>query len=170
MGFDQGVGGYNAFRSFAEVTFMQQTLAEIIAHHAELGAPEEQPQLIALLQDAQANCGGVLPQDVLETIASQLQVKEAVLRALIRRIPSLRLSEAPHRLEVCGRCAASRAFAEYVEKRYGAKPGGVSQSGGFSCHVTGCMKNCRRGPSIRWDGELYSEATAALIDQLAGVK
>ena len=145
---------------------MQQTLAEIIAHHAELGAPEEQPQLIALLQDAQANCGGVLPQDVLAAISSQLQVKEAVLRALIRRIPSLRLSEAPHRLEVCGRCAASRALAEYVEKRYGAKPGGISQSGGFSCHVTGCMKNCRKGPSIRWNGEIFSQVTIDMLKQL----
>lgn len=149
---------------------MQHTLAEIIAHHMELGAPEEQPQLIALLRDAQKSCGGTLPPEVLTEISTQLQVKEAVLRALIRRIPSLRLSEAPHRLEICGRCAESHKLAEYIEKRYGVKPGGVSQSGGFSCHVTGCMKNCLCGPSVRWDGELYSEATAALIDRLVGAK
>lgn len=142
---------------------MRETLSEIIDRHAALGAPGDQQQLIMLLQDVQACNGGALTADVLAQIAAALHTKEPILRALIRRIPSLRLSEAPHRLEICGSCVASRKLIEDVGKRFCVKNGGISTVGGFSLHVTGCMKNCRRGPSVRWDGTLYSGADAELI-------
>ena len=143
---------------------------EIIEHYRQQGAPGDQQMVIAMLREMQEEEGGVLSRQSLAQIAKAYAMKESLLSALIRRVPGLRSEEAAHRLEICGRCAESHELAEYIEKRYGVKPGGVSQSGGFSCHVTGCMKNCLCGPSVRWDGELYSEATAALIDRLVGAK
>ena len=32
--------------------------------------------------------------------------------------------------------------------------------------ISGCMKNCPNGPSLKWDGELHSRADEALIRTL----
>ena len=36
----------------------------------------------------------------------------------------------------------------------------------FTYRITGCMKNCPNGPSLRWDGALHSRADEALIRAL----
>lgn len=76
----------------------------------------------------------------------------------------------PHRLELCGgpRCSGRGAarLAAFVEETYGVRPGGVSASGRFTYRITGCMKNCPNGPSLRWDGALHSRADEALIRAL----
>ena len=38
--------------------------------------------------------------------------------------------------------------------------------GGFVYRVTPCMKNCKNGPSIRWDGTLYAHADEKLVSGL----
>ena len=57
-------------------------------------------------------------------------------------------------------------MAAFVEETYGVRPGGVSASGRFTYRITGCMKNCPNGPSLRWDGALHSRADEALIRAL----
>ena len=53
-----------------------------------------------------------------------------------------------------------------MEARYDVQPGGISARGGFSYRISGCMKNCPNGPSLKWDGELHSRADEALIRTL----
>ena len=142
-------------------------MEEIIAYYREQGAPQDQQMLIALLREAQQAQGGVLTMDTLEQIAGAYNIRAAVLHALIRRVPGLRLETAPHRLEICGTCRAGAALRDFVERTYNVKSGAIS-SAGFSYHVTPCMKNCKNGPSIRWDGVLHSRADAALIKKLIG--
>ena len=60
-------------------------------------------------------------------------------------------------------CARLHAF---IEKNYQVKNGGISAKGGFSYRLTGCMKNCANGPSMKWDGKLYSQATPELLRSL----
>ena len=97
-------------------------------------------------------------------------LRDTFLSAIIRRYPGLRTEEAPHRLELCGgpRCSGRGAarLAAFVEETYGVRPGGVSASGRFTYRITGCMKNCPNGPSLRWDGALHSRADEALIRAL----
>ena len=88
------------------------------------------------------------------------------LPALIRRIPDLRMHTHPHRLEVCGRCGAQ--LGAWIERTYGAKPGGASDRGGFTFHVLPCLKNCKAGPSARWDGEWIPRATEDRIREKIG--
>ena len=103
-------------------------------------------------------------------IAAALSLRDTFLSAIIRRYPGLRTEEAPHRLELCGgpRCSGRGAarLAAFVEETYGVRPGGVSASGRFTYRITGCMKNCPNGPSLRWDGALHSRADEALIRAL----
>ena len=145
---------------------MMKELSEIIARHIELGAADDQQQLIMLLREAQECCGGALSGDILALIADALGTREPVLRALIRRIPALNLAEAPHRLEICGTCQGSRTLREHIEKRFGIKSGDISQQGGFAYYVTGCMHCCHGGPNIRWDGKLHCGADTLLLDNL----
>ena len=106
----------------------------------------------------------------LAEIAAALSLRDTFLSAIIRRYPGLRTEEAPHRLELCGgpRCSGRGAarLAAFVEETYGVRPGGVSASGRFTYRITGCMKNCPNGPSLRWDGALHSRADEALIRAL----
>lgn len=145
-----------------------QELEDSIEYYREQGAPGDQQMLIALLREAQSICGGTLHAQALQAVCAAYGLKAGMLTALIRRVPSLRLSEAPNRLEVCGTCPKGRALRAFIEENWQVKSGGVCARAGFSYHVTGCMKNCRNGPSLRFNGELYSHADEALLRRLIG--
>ena len=141
-------------------------LEKLISYFKQQGAPEDQQMLIALLREAQALDGGALSGHTLSCIASGLNVRPSMLQALIRRIPSLRTEEVPHRLEICRTCGRSRELTRFIEDTFHIQPDGICRESGFSYHLTSCMKNCRNGPSIRWDGTLHSHADAELLLKL----
>ena len=145
-----------------------EEMKEILAYYRAQGAPQDQQMLIALLREMQDLQGGVLAQGMLQEIAQAYGVRETMLQALIRRVPDLRMDTAPHRLEICGTCRAGAQLRDFVERTYGVKSGADSESGGFVYRVTPCMKNCKNGPSIKWDGVLYSRADEKLLRGLIG--
>ena len=148
---------------------MKQTeLNKLIEQYRLQDAPEDQQILIMLLKEVQQLCGGVLPSYALNEISDAYQLKIPILRALIRRVPSLHSEEAPHSLQICGTCREGRALAAFIEETYRVRSGECSKTGGFSYQITGCMKNCKCGPSIRWDGNLLSHADRKLIENLIG--
>lgn len=131
-------------------------LDEIIAHYREEGAPGDQNMLIALLKEAQKE-SGPFTMETLGTIAQELGIKPTLLTALIRRLPSLRMADKPHRLEICQSCGQGRELRAWAEK--------AAQTGNFTYHAVPCMKNCQNGPSAKWDGELIPQATADKLKQ-----
>ena len=140
-------------------------MQELIEYYREQGAPGDQQMVIALLREMQQEDGGVLSADAIRKVAGAYAMKETMLMALIRRVPGIRLADAPHRLQICGTCRTGAKLRDFVERTYGVKSGGVSAAG-FAYQVTPCMKNCKNVPSIRWDGELYSRADEVLIEKL----
>ena len=145
------------------------SLASYIEQYRSQGAPEDQQMLIALMRDAQQLDGGALRQETLDRIASELSVPGSILNAIIRRIPMLRMADAPHRLDMCGGCDGAQELIEDIRRVYQVDKDGVSMKGRFVLRVTGCLKRCGLGPAIRWDGKTYDEAAVELIRQLAGV-
>ena len=145
------------------------SLASYIEQYRSQGAPEDQQMLIALMRDAQQLDGGALRQETLDRIASELSVPGSILNAIIRRIPMLRMADAPHRLDMCGGCDGAQELIEDISRVYQVDKDGVSMKGRFVLRVTGCLKRCGLGPAIRWDGKTYDEADVELIRQLAGV-
>ena len=135
---------------------------EAAAYYKKQGAPADQSALIALLREAQQENGGSIPKVLLTDLAKELGTKEALFLALIRRIPSLRLSDS-HCLELCGgvNCSKRAALAEFVEKTYGSKPKN------FTVKIVPCMRQCGKGPNIRFDGTVYNRADEKLIRSLA---
>lgn len=143
---------------------------EMIEYYRSQGAPQDQQMLVALLRQTQESSGGVIPMDILARIADAYEMKQSMLLALIRRIPSLRLENAAHRLEVCGTCRAGAKLRDFIERTYGVKSGTSNEAYGFSYRVTPCMKNCKNGPSVRWDGQLHGNADEALLRKLIAGK
>lgn len=145
---------------------LNQHIHEIIDYYRSHGAPGDQQMLIAMLKEVQETDGGMLTQASIDEIIEACHLKAPILQALIRRIPSLRCETVAHRLEICGTCKKGAALRDYIEETYGIRSGSVCESGKFSYRVTGCMKNCKCGPSMRWDGVLYPQATIEQLEKL----
>lgn len=138
-------------------------IREMIEYYRGQGAPQDQQMLIALLREAQESDGGMLLPDTMDAIARAYGLKNTMLQAIVRLVPDLRMEHAAHRLEVCGTCCAGAKLRADIEQAYGVRSGGSSAKGGFIYRVTPCMKNCKNGPSIRWDGVLHSHADMKLV-------
>ena len=136
-------------------------LDEAVNYYRRQGAPGNQQVLMALLREIQTENGGAIPVPLLQSAAAQLGVQETFLRAIVRRIPSLRLAEG-HTLELCGgpNCRRSRALAELAEE--------LSREHGFTLRYVPCMRLCGKGPNLRWDGKVYHKADEALLRSLVG--
>lgn len=137
---------------------MVWSFEEALAYYKSLGAPKDQSALVGLLKEIQRESGGAIPKAALESVASAFCIKESLLLALIRRIPSLRLAER-HVLEICAgpNCSKHAALAALGEKL---------QGGGITVKFVPCMRQCGKGPNIRWDGTLYNHADEALLRRL----
>lgn len=148
-------------------------LHEAVEYYKGQDAPQNQFALVELLKETQEHNGGVLTDVIIEEIAGLLNIKVTFLNAVIKRYPSLKPVSAPHRLEVCGgkNCAGngSAALLKFIRQAYGVE-NGISVSGGFSFAVCNCLKQCGKGPNIKWDGEIYNAATPELINKLTGGK
>ena len=140
---------------------MEWTLEEALEYYRRLGAASNQTILVNLLKEIQAESGGGIPGTAVTAVAEAYGMKEALLLAVIRRIPSLRLNDT-HCLELCGgkSCGQRARLLRFVEKTYGEQPKK------FTVKVVGCMHQCNKGPNLKWDGVLYSHADEALIRSL----
>ena len=137
---------------------MDWNAKEAAQHYKKQGAPRDQTALTALLREAQAEYGGSIPVHLVKELAEYLEAKESLLLALIRRLPSLRLADT-HLLEGCtGRnCGKCTALAEAAEKLRSDK---------LTVRFVPCMRQCGKGPTIRFDGVIYNRADEELLKKL----
>lgn len=133
---------------------MSWDLNEAIAYYRSQGAPGDQNALRGLLSEVQSEQGGAIPQYLLPQIAGELGVKESFLTAIIRRIPSLRLADR-HVLEICAgpNCSRRGQLAQLAEQ-YRSR---------VEVKFVPCMRQCGKGPNLRFDGKLYNGADAQLL-------
>ena len=138
---------------------MAFSLEEAVAYYKKQGAPSDQSALVSLLREVQQENGGAIPISALPALTEGLGVKESYLLAVIRRIPSLRLSDS-HTLEMCGgpNCGKHVALAAAAEK--------LCKGKNVTLKFVPCMRLCGKGPNLKWDGTLYHKADEALIKRL----
>ena len=134
---------------------------EALSYYKTQGAPRDQTALVSLLREIQAENGGSIPSYLLKTIADAYDIKETLLLAVIRRIPSLRLGNT-HCLELCAgpNCGKHTALAACAEQLCAASGGRITLK------YVPCMRMCGKGPNIRWDGVVYHRATEELLRKL----
>lgn len=139
---------------------MEWNLEEALEYYKKQGAPTDQIACVNLLKEIQRELGGI-PGWMLVRAAEVWNTKESLLFALVRRIPSLRLMDS-HTLEICSgpNCGKRTDLADFVEKTYGKNPKD------FTFRFCNCMRQCGKGPNIRWDGKVYNAATPELIEKL----
>lgn len=137
---------------------MNDGLREVIAYYQSLGVPQDQHALIQLLKQVQSENGGAIPKSVLSMIADACNVKDSYLLAIVRRIPSLRLSDT-HLLEICAgpNCRKHAALAAFTQ---------TLQSERITVKFVPCMRFCGKGPNVKWDGNLYHCADENLLRKL----
>lgn len=138
---------------------MEWNLTDTIAYYKSMGAPADQQALIGLLREIQAGYGGI-PAACIAAVAESYGIKEGILLALIKRIPSLRLAEG-HLLELCAgpNCRKHTALAACAER--------LAAEGKCTVRFVSCMRLCGKGPNIRWDGKVYHRADEGLLRELA---
>ena len=139
---------------------MDWNLEEAISYYRSMGAPSDQTALIGLLKEIQREQGSISYAD-LSAITRSYGIKEGLLLALLRRIPSLRLA-GKHTLALCAgpNCSKQAKLADFVEKNWGKNPEK------FTVKYVPCMRMCGKGPNIRWDGQVYNGADEELLKKL----
>lgn len=139
---------------------MDWNLQEAISYYQKQGAPRDQSAVVSLLKEVQREQGSI-PKYMLAEIAAAYDLKEGYFLAIIRRIPSLRLKDT-HCLELCcgPNCSRRAKLADFVERTWGEKPKV------FAVKFVPCLRQCGKGPNIRWDGQLYHQADEALLRRL----
>lgn len=132
-------------------------LKEAVDYYRRQGAPGDQNALRNLLAEIQDAHGGAIPSGILPETAEALGVKESFLSAIIRRIPSLRLADV-HILEICAgpNCSRRGRLAELAEQYRGRA----------EVKYVPCMRQCGKGPNLRFDGALYNAADEQLLARL----
>ena len=140
---------------------MAWNLDEAVSYYQKQGAPMDQNALVSLLREIQREAGGGIPSYQVTAVADAYGIRESLLLALIKRIPSLRLSDI-HTLELCAgpNCGKAAALAACAEKLCNASGGKVKLKFGP------CMRMCGKGPNMKWDGKLYHGTTEALLREL----
>ena len=136
---------------------MNFDLKEAVDYYRRQGAPRDQNALRNLLAEIQDAHGGAIPSGILPRIAEALGVKESFLSAIIRRIPRLRLADV-HVLEVCAgpNCSRRGQLAQLAEQYRGR----------VEVKLVPCMRQCGKGPNLRFDGKLYNGADGQLLARL----
>ena len=139
---------------------MAFSVEEAVMYYKKQGAPGDQSALVSLLREVQQESGGAIPIAALPELAEGLGVKESYLQAVIRRIPSLRLSDS-HTLELCAgpSCGKAAALAGAAERLCAGRRD-------VTLRFVPCMRLCGKGPNLRWDGKLCSGADEALLKKL----
>ena len=135
-------------------------MQEMLEYYRRQGAPGDQTALVNLLKEIQQEQGAV-PRWAVAQIAESYQIKESFILAVVKRIPSLRLQDT-HILELCAgpNCGKHTQLAAAAEKLCKLK--------GVELKFVGCQRMCGKGPNIKWDGKLYHQADAALLQRLVG--
>jgi NADH:ubiquinone oxidoreductase subunit E len=136
-------------------------LDEAADYYKKMGAPSDQNAVINLLREIQQENGGSIPEFYLAQIAQRYEIKETFLRAVVSRIPSLRLKNM-HILEMC----AGPNCGKHVELAAMAERLQTASGNQFTLKFTPCKRMCGKGPNIRWDGEMYHKANETLLKKL----
>ena len=138
---------------------MNFDLKEAIEYYRRQGAPGDQNALRNLLSEIQDAHGGTIPKGILPQTAEGLGVRESFLLAIIRRVPSLRLADV-HVLEICAgpNCSRKGTLTQLAEQYRGR----------VEVRLVPCMRQCGKGPNLRFDGKLYNGADAQTLARLMG--
>ena len=137
---------------------MDWNFEEALSHYRNQGAPGDQTAVVQFLKEVQAQNGSI-PKWMLTRAAESWGCKESLFLAYIRRLPSLRLEDS-HTLELCGSVNCSRRddLADFARA--------LCKQKGIEFRLVPCMRQCGKGPNLRFDGTLHTGVTRQMLEEL----
>jgi len=154
-----------------KVSFTSEQLQEVQRLVSRYPEGREKSALIPVLHLAQNTFGGWLSTDVMDYVASLLQLKPIEVYEVASFYSMFNLSPVgKHLLEVCqtGPCMlnGSESIVEYIYVRLGIRPGETTTDGQFTLKTVECLGACGYAPMLQL-GEHYKEhLTKEKIDAL----
>ena len=154
-----------------KVSFTSEQLQEVQRLVSRYPEGREKSALIPVLHLAQDTFGGWLSTDVMDYVASLLQLKPIEVYEVASFYSMFNLSPVgKHLLEVCqtGPCMlnGSDSIVEYIYQRLGIRPGETTKDGQFTLKTVECLGACGYAPMLQL-GEHYKEhLTKEKIDAL----
>ena len=137
-------------------------LVKLITSYEDDFLGVDQTSLLACLKDIQATFG-LIPEEALSLMSTQLKTSPAILRGLILRSPSLRTETKVHTITLCNgeRCSnrGSEAFIRSVEKALGTSVGSKTKDGRFELKTQRCLHRCEFGINVNIDASEHTQMT-----------
>lgn len=154
-----------------KLSFTSEQLQEVQRLISRYPEGREKSALIPILHLAQDTFGGWLSTEVMDYVASLLQLKPIEVYEVASFYSMFNLSPVgKHLLEVCqtGPCMlnGSDSIVEYIYERLGIRPGETTKDGQFTLKTVECLGACGYAPMLQL-GEHYKEhLTKEKIDAL----
>lgn len=144
-----------------KLSFTSEQLQEVQRLISRYPEGREKSALIPILHLAQDTFGGWLSTDVMDYVASLLQLKPIEVYEVASFYSMFNLSPVgKHLLEVCqtGPCMlnGSDSIVEYIYERLGIRPGETTKDGQFTLKTVECLGACGYAPMLQL-GEHYKE-------------
>ncbi len=154
-----------------KLSFTSEQLQEVQRLVSRYPEGREKSALIPVLHLAQDTFGGWLSTEVMDYVASLLQLKPIEVYEVASFYSMFNLSPVgKHLLEICqtGPCMlnGSDSIVEYIYQRLGIRPGETTTDGQFTLKTVECLGACGYAPMLQL-GEHYKEhLTKEKIDAL----
>jgi NADH:ubiquinone oxidoreductase subunit E len=137
-------------------------LVKLITSYEDDFLGVDQTSLLACLKDIQATFG-LIPEEALSLMSTQLKTSPAILKGLISRSPSLRTETKIHTITLCNgeRCSnrGAEAFIRSVEKALGTSVGSKTKDGRFELKTQRCLHRCEFGINVNIDATEHTQMT-----------
>jgi NADH:ubiquinone oxidoreductase subunit E len=137
-------------------------LVKLITSYEDDFLGVDQTSLLACLKDIQSTFG-IIPEEALGLMSTQLKTSPAILRGLILRSPSLRTETKVHTITLCNgeRCSnrGAEAFIRSVEKALGTTVGSKTKDGRFELKTQRCLHRCEFGINVNIDASEHTQMT-----------
>lgn len=154
-----------------EVCFSESTLnrvEQIIARYPE---GKQKSALLPVLHIAQEEFEGYLSVDVMDYVASLLNIQPIEVYEVATFYSQYYLDPVgKHVIEICrtGPCAicGGEAIQAYLEKKLAIKTGETTPDGLFTLKAVECLGACGSAPVMQINTEFYEHLTTEKIDQI----
>jgi len=153
------------------VGFSQETLEQIRKIILHYPGERRKSALLPVLHIAQQEQGGYLSVDVMDYVASLLEIQPIEVYEVATFYSMFHLGPVgKYVIEVCqtGPCAicGGERILDHLEKVLGIKTGETTPDGLFTLKTVECLGSCGTAPVMQVNTEFYESMTAEKIDRI----
>ena len=154
-----------------EIKFNAETLATVEKIIARYPAGKQKSALLPILHIAQAEFDGWLSSDVMDYVASILNIQSIEVYEVASFYSMYNLKPVGKcLLEVCRTSSCWIRGAEdvvkHIEKRLGIKEGETSADGMFTLKTVECLGSCGTAPMLMCGSQFHENLTLEKVDTL----